>query len=338
MKALVYTAPRTLQLQELPPPSPEAGSVRVRVEAVGICGSDLHAWHGHDPRRVPPLVLGHEFAGTVLEGPLAGCRVTANPLVVCGQCRYCRQGRGNLCAHRRMIGMNIAGAFAEELSVPEQCLIELPPGLDACAAALAEPAATVLHAFALAARSLAQPLPQARVLVIGAGAIGLLAALHLQSHGGAAAAVLEANPLRRQRALQATGIEVRDPRQEPPAEAGADLVFDAVGSAATRTMALHAVAPGGTVVHVGLADGASEIDMRKLTLAEVTLAGSYTYTGADLRAAVRALAAGRFGDLSWVDERPLDEGPQAFADMAAGRVGAAKILLRPRREQGAGRS
>ena len=102
-----------------------------------------------------------------------------------------------------------------------------------------------------------------------------------------------------------------------------------VGAKATRRAALAAVKPGGVVVHVGLADAASEIDMRKLTLAEITLIGVYTYTTADLRAAVAALDSGAFGDLAWVEERSLADGAQAFRDLDQGRAAAAKIVLRP---------
>ena len=106
-------------------------------------------------------------------------------------------------------------------------------------------------------------------------------------------------------------------------------MIDAVGSKATRQAALAAVKPGGVVMHIGLQDWASEIDMRRLTLAEITLVGTYTYTTADLRAAVDALEGGAFGDLSWVEERPLAEGARAFADLDAGRTAASKIVLRP---------
>ena len=107
------------------------------------------------------------------------------------------------------------------------------------------------------------------------------------------------------------------------------MIVDAVGSKATRAAALAAVKPGGVVMHIGLQDWASEIDMRKLTLAEITLIGTYTYTTADLRATVAALHDGVFGDLAWVEERPLADGPTAFRDLAAGRSAAAKIVLRP---------
>jgi alcohol dehydrogenase len=120
-----------------------------------------------------------------------------------------------------------------------------------------------------------------------------------------------------------------DPRTTPLAESSFDVVIDAVGAKPTRNQALAAIKPGGTIMHVGLQDWASEIDMRKLTLAEITLLGTYTYTTADLRATVDALAQGVFGDLSWVEERTLQEGQQAFLDLDQGRCAAAKVVLRP---------
>jgi alcohol dehydrogenase len=123
--------------------------------------------------------------------------------------------------------------------------------------------------------------------------------------------------------------DVVDPREQPLTEAGYDYVLDAVGSKVTRTQAFSAIKPGGVIMHVGLQDWASEIDMRKLTLAEITLLGTYTYTTADLRATVDALHRGMFGDLSWVEERPLVDGAQAFVDLDQGRCAAAKLVLRP---------
>ena len=107
MKALVYTAPNEVTYRDEPEPSAAPGEVKIRVDAVGICGSDMHAYHGHDPRRNPPLILGHELAGEILEGPGKGRRATVNPLITCGYCEYCKQGRDNLCANRTMIGMPI---------------------------------------------------------------------------------------------------------------------------------------------------------------------------------------------------------------------------------------
>jgi alcohol dehydrogenase len=327
VKALVYTAPNEVTYRDEPPPSRGADEVLLQIDAAGICGSDMHAYHGHDPRRVPPLILGHELSARVVEGPGEGRRVTVNPLITCGRCEYCAQGRDNLCAHRTMIGMTRAGGFAELMTTAASSVVDVPQDISVRAAALTEPAATALHAVAIATRALARPLPECSVLVLGGGAIGMLATLLLRSYGVRRVSVGEINALRRTSLAKATNAHVYDPAREQPS--GADLVLDAVGAKATRNAALSAVKPGGVVMHVGLLDWASEIDMRKLTLAEITLIGTYTYTTADLRAAVAALAAGAFGDLAWVEERPLAEGAAAFRDLHEGRSAAAKIILRP---------
>ncbi|WP_088285640.1 galactitol-1-phosphate 5-dehydrogenase [Ideonella sp. A 288] len=333
MKALVYTQPNEVQLLDRPEPTMVPGDVVLRIDAVGICGSDMHAYHGHDPRRKPGLVLGHEFSGTVVSSmhPLwqEGMRATGNPLIVCGHCEYCVQGRDNLCAHRTMVGMTRPGAFAQQMGIPAGCLIPLPDSLGSVEAALTEPGATALHAINLSMKSLVRPLPECRVLVLGGGAIGMLAALLLRHYGVDRLAVAEVNPLRRTSIEQHARCATFDPIAQGPEENAFDYVIDAVGSARTRQSALAAVKPGGVVMHIGLQDWASEIDMRKLTLAEITLLGTYTYSTADLRATVAALARGVFGDLSWVERRPLADGARAFDDLHHGRVAAAKLVLEP---------
>ena len=302
----------------------------LRIDAVGICGSDMHAYHGHDPRRNPPLVLGHELSGTVVAGPGMGRRYTANPLITCGACEFCAQGRNNLCANRTMVGMTRPGAFAERMSIPTSSLVEIPDAMDARVAALTEPAATALHALNLSMRAMHRPLAEGNLLVIGGGAIGMLTALLARSYGCGAIVLAETNALRRASVQRHAGCGVFDPLAETrAADNSMDLVVDAVGAAATRRAALAAVKPGGVVMHVGLQDWASEIDMRKLTLAEITLLGTYTYSTADLRATVAALQRGAFGDLAWVEERPLAEGARAFRDLHEGRSASAKIVLRP---------
>jgi alcohol dehydrogenase len=333
MRALVYTQPNEVQLQDRPMPEAAPGEVVLQIEAVGICGSDMHAWHGHDPRRKPGLVLGHEFVGRIAESAAAGFEVgqrfTGNPLITCGRCEYCVQGRNNLCANRTMVGMTRPGAFAEFMCIPAASLIAMPQDLTYRSAALTEPAATAWHAINLTLHALARPLHECRVLVIGGGAIGMLAALLLRHLGVDRVTLAELNALRREAVARHAQCEAIDPRTAPIAESSFDVVIDAVGAKATRAQAFAAIKPGGVVMHVGLQDWASEIDMRKLTLAEITLLGTYTYTTADLRATVDALARGAFGDLSWVEERPLDAGQQAFLDLDQGRCAAAKLLLRP---------
>ncbi|TAL74391.1 MAG: galactitol-1-phosphate 5-dehydrogenase [Burkholderiaceae bacterium] len=333
MKALVYTQPKELQLQDLPYPGLVPGEVILKIDAVGICGSDMHAWHGHDPRRNPGLVLGHEFVGTVVAsdapGFEPGTRYTGNPLITCGVCDYCVQGRNNLCSNRAMVGMTRPGAYAEYMSIPATSLIAMPQEMSDLAASLTEPAATAWHAVNLSIRALVRPLHECSVLVIGGGAIGMLAALLLRHLGVTRLTLSEPNSLRREAVANHAGCQTLDPRGQAPAENAYDYVIDAVGAKITRQQALVAIKPGGVIMHVGLQDWGSEIDMRKLTLAEITLLGTYTYTTADLRATVAALHTGAFGDLAWVEQRPLIEGPRTFEDLDQGRSAAAKIVLVP---------
>lgn len=333
MKVLVYTQPNELQLQERPRPELVPGEVVLKIDAVGICGADMHAWHGHDPRRQPGLVLGHEFVGTVVEsaasGFAPGTRFTGNPLITCGVCNYCVQGRNNLCSNRSMVGVTRPGAHAEYMSIPATSLIAMPQDMTDVAAALTEPAATAWHAVNLSLRVLPRPIHECRVLVIGGGAIGMLAALLLKHLGSIQLTVSEPNTLRRKAIKTHVGCRTINPSEQPVANDEYDYILDAVGAKATRQQAFVAVKPGGVIMHVGLQDWASEIDMRKLTLAEITLLGTYTHTTADLRATVAALHTGVFGDLAWVEQRPLAQGPQAFQDLHEGRTAAVKIVLWP---------
>ena len=129
MKAFVYTDTNQIIYRDEPDPVPAPGDVLVKVEATGICGSDMHAYHGKDARRVPPLILGHEVAGTVVSGPREGTPVVVNPLMTCGRCALCDQGYSHLCAERELIGMRLAGAYAEYVTIAESNLIELQVGM-----------------------------------------------------------------------------------------------------------------------------------------------------------------------------------------------------------------
>lgn len=331
MKALVYTGPRQIDYRDVPEPIVSAGEALVRIEAVGICGSDMHAFLGHDERRPAPLVLGHEACGQVVEGRLAGKRVAINPLVTCGECNDCLGGRANLCSKRQIISMPPRpGAFAEYISIPERNLVEVPDGLDPASAALAEPVATALHAVLLAHRFASRPLSEGRALVLGGGAVGLACALVLASHGCRDISLADMNEGRRQTA-QATGIcTAYDPTADKqPQLSGMDVVIDAVGAQATREVASAAARPGGVIVHVGLLSGKDGLDIRRITLQEIALVGSYTYTMIDFRAALAALHSGALGALDWFDQRPLSEGAQAFNDLLNAQTATAKTILSP---------
>jgi alcohol dehydrogenase len=329
MKALVYTAEKELRFREEPAPEPGAGEVVVAIEAVGICGSDMHAYLGHDPRRVPPLILGHEAVGRVVEGPAGGSTVVINPLITCGDCDECQGGRANLCAQREIIGMYRPGALAERVAIPARNLIEIPEDMDPAHAALTEPAATAVHAVNLAAKVVHRPVSESRALVIGGGSVGLFAAMALKDQGAPEICLAETNPLRR-RTVESTGVcRVIDPVSEPAPASSFELVVDAVGGRLSRESAIASVRPGGVVMHIGLLDNDGGVDVRRMTLQEITLIGTYTYTAVDLRATVEKLHSGAFGDLGWVERRSLSDGAGAFDDLLHGRTAAPKVVLCP---------
>ncbi|WP_282118897.1 zinc-dependent alcohol dehydrogenase [Ruegeria atlantica] len=324
MKALVYQGVEHLTYEDVSDAAPDIGEQLIRVEAVGICGSDMHAYLGHDARRPPPLILGHEAAGTIVGGPRDGTRVTINPLVNCGVCLACEAGRENLCPSRQIISMPPReGAFAQYVAMPDANLVEVPDHVSFQQAALAEPLAVSWHAVRLGLEALYQGMAR-DALVIGGGAIGVAAALALAAAGVDDIVIIEPNDMRRAY-LQSLGsfnvVEATDDTFS--------LVVDAVGYSATRAAASHHVHPGGVIVHVGLGEDAGGLDIRRMTLQEITFIGTYTYTAEDFRKTAQAIFDGRLGPLNWIQERALSDAADAFRDLRKGAVAAPKIILAP---------
>jgi threonine dehydrogenase-like Zn-dependent dehydrogenase len=333
MKALVYTGPHQMAFRDAPDPVAGTGDYLIRIDAVGICGSDMHAWHGHDDRRPAPLILGHEGAGTIIGGARDGERVTINPLVTCMDCPACKAGRENLCAKRQIISMPPReGAFAQFVAMPERNLVTVPDTVAIEHAALAEPLAVSWHSVRLGVQAIAgqgpdQGLGTDCALVIGGGAIGLAAALALVAQGVGSVVLTEPSAARRDYLIRQAGIDARAP--DRAGDTPYDLVIDAVGIGPTRAAASRAVRPGGAIVHIGLGGGAEGLDIRRITLQEITVIGTYTYTMQDFRDTCAALFDGRLGALSWTESRALSDGAQAFTDLDAGLVAAPKIILHP---------
>ncbi len=324
MKALVYEGIEMLGYRDVPDAVPQAGEHLIKIEAVGICGSDMHAYLGHDARRPAPLILGHEAAGTIQGGARDGERVTVNPLVTCMACPACLGGRENLCPTRQIISMQPReGAFAQYIAMPDRNLVAVPDGVPLIKASLAEPLGVSWHTVRLALETL-HPSMERRALVLGGGAIGLAAALALGAAGVEDVTIAEPNDARRamliDRCGQTTVAQVTD---------SYPLIIDAVGYAATRATASERVMPGGVIAHVGLGQDDGGVDVRRYTLQEVTFIGTYTYTAQDFRDTAAAIFDGRLGPLDWTDHRPLAEGAAAFKDLQAGAVASPKIVLDP---------
>ncbi len=324
MKALVYDGVETLGFREVPEPVQRPGEHLIRVDAVGICGSDMHAYLGHDNRRPAPLILGHEAAGIIVGGPRDGERVTVNPLVTCGSCPACLTKRENLCPTRQIISMPPReGAFAQYISMPEVNLVSVPDTVALTTAALAEPLAVGWHACRLGLAALHDAVTP-RALILGGGAIGLAAALALRAMGVRDIVIAETNDARRAYLTERCGETTA-----AKAEGLFPLVVDAVGYAGTRAIASAHAEPGGVIVHIGLGEDTGGLDVRRMTLQEITFIGTYAYDANDFRDTAQAIFDGRLGALDWAETRALDQGWAAFADLRAGRVAAPKIVLRP---------
>jgi len=325
MKALIYTAPLESRFGEVDAPEPRAGEVVVDLAFCGICGSDMHAWHGHDDRRIPPLVLGHEAVGTAQSGRLQGQRVAINPLMTCGQCPACLRGATHLCPEREMIGMRRPGGFAESVAILEDNLFALPEGLSFADAALAEPLACCVHAVRLMTMDYAADKDQ-RMVVLGGGAIGLLSAMAAAAQGYRDIWIAETNPLRRDMLGQCVKATPYNPIDEKPEGKPIMMILDAVGTGMTRKASTALIAPGGMIVHIGLQDNEPGLDTRYLTLQEVTFKGTYCYTNADFAEALDLLASGKISGEGFTEIRPLADGASGFLDIHNGKA-PPKIIL-----------
>ena len=340
MQALVWLGPRDMVQRAEPMPKPAEGDALISVGAVGICGSELSGFLGHNSLRVPPLIMGHESAGQVVqvtggtfatgEEAMVGARVTFNPLVVCGTCDRCSSGHSNLCRRRQLVGAHRPGAFAQYVAVPARQCYPLPESLSLVAGSLAEPLACSVRAVALS-----EVKAQERLLILGAGPIGLCAVAAARAQGVEQIIVTDLAPQRLEMARRWGASDVINAREQDVVAfvqerfpGGVDRVIDAVGATPVRTQAIRAVVPGGRVVFIGLHDEESVMPANYLIRQEITVTGTFAYTDDAFTQAVDLLIRGVVQpSADWLEERPLSDGPAAFAELVNGKAKVAKIVL-----------
>ena len=340
MKALLLSEYRRLELAEVETPRPQAGEVLVRVAACGICGSDVHGYDGSSGRRIPPIIMGHEAAGNVVQvgegvdGLSEGDRVTFDSTVYCGECANCLRGEINLCDRREVLGVSCgdyrrAGAFAEFVSVPAHIVHRLPDNLVFHEAALLEAVAVALHAASL--------VPIARgstALVVGAGTIGLLLQQALRVAG--CSRVFVADPDRtRLRLSQKLGATETIPEGvlervlQVTNGTGVDLVAEAVGKTESIGTAIDCVRKGGTVILVGNISPEVRIPLQKVVSRQLRLQGSCASAGEYPRA-IELVSKGEIQVKPLITAvRPLAEGPEWFERLHAREPNLMKVVLTP---------
>jgi threonine dehydrogenase-like Zn-dependent dehydrogenase len=327
MRALVYTAPRQVAMEDRPRPRAAAGESEIAVTAAGICGSDISGFLGHSRRRIPPMVLGHELVGRRADGR----RVVANPLISCGRCTACLGGAQNLCSSWRLLGMDqTPGCYAEFVSIPETQVYEIPDELSDARAVMAEPLANIVHLFRIAA-----PLPFFRMGIVGGGTMGSLALLTALRLGVREVLVQDVSEVRlevvrRMGATLAVNVSTEEGRADARrfAGQGLDLVLDASGSGAARQSAFDLCRPGGLVVLLGMSQERSEIDFVTSIRKEHRVAMSFAYTPVDFERSLALLTAGEIDLSPWTAEMPLEEGQKAFDRMTTAPGDTLKMLLR----------
>jgi len=334
MQRVVIPSPGEVEIDDVEAPRAAADEALVRVEAIGICGSDVHSFHGEHPFVTYPVWPGHELVGTVeavgegVDLGLVGIRVALEPSLPCGHCARCAEGRYNICENLRVLGFQAPGGMTERFAVRADRLHPLPDGLSLEAGALVEPMAVAVHAARLPGG-----LAAASVGVLGGGAIGLLTGVAAHAYG--AARVVLADPLSERRegaaalGLQAAGaLEARS----------CDVVFECVGNEAALRAAVDGCVKGGTVVVAGVYGQDVRIQAGLVQDRELRLLGSLMYVSSDVRDAIRLLAEGRVDASALVTHRfPLARAAEAF-ELASGRGRALKVLLLPEAREGAARA
>jgi 2-desacetyl-2-hydroxyethyl bacteriochlorophyllide A dehydrogenase len=324
MRAVVLERPGQVAVQTRPDPTPGDGEVVVRVSACGICGSDLHIFDGDIPGIAYPLVPGHEFAGEVVEvgrevtGFRVGQRVAADPSLPCGTCTPCRRGRISLCRNFGAIGGTVDGAFAEYVSVPSRNVFALPGGISDTAGALLEPLACVVHGM-----KRLSPAPGDSILIVGAGAIGLML-LELALRSGPARVVVVERHAERRQAAEDRGAAVHATVEEALAgePEGFDRVIDATGAPAAIADAFGAVAAGGTFLLFGVApaDATVALSPYRIYRNEIVVLGSMS-VGHDFAPALALAASGRLELESLVTHTVgLEKFAAALALVGSGRA------------------
>jgi L-iditol 2-dehydrogenase len=342
MKALLLSQYKHLEIANLPDPEPGHGEVLVRVAACGICGSDVHGYDGSSGRRIPPIVMGHEAAGTIaalgtrVSGFAKGDRVTFDSTIFCGACNNCRRGDVNLCDHRQVLGVSCAefrraGAFAEYVAVPSRILYRLPENLSFNEAAMLEAVSVALHGVTLAHVS-----ADSTALVLGAGMIGLLTLQALRAAGCSRIFVADLDSTRLKLAHEVGATAVLSSEKDVLGQVtdltcgvGVDVVIEAVGRNETVKASIESVRKGGTVVLVGNISPEVTLPLQKVVTRQIRLQGSCASAGEYPRA-IELLASGTIQVKPFITAvAPLEEGPRWFERLYAREPNLMKVILSP---------
>jgi L-iditol 2-dehydrogenase len=343
MKALLLTEYKKFEVTDMPAPDVGPDDVLVRVQACGICGSDIHGYDGSSGRRIPPLVMGHEASGSVagvganVTKFAEGDRVTFDSMISCGRCDYCRRGEVNLCDNRQVLGVSCGdyrrhGAFAEFVAVPQHIVYALPENLSFEHAAMVEPVSVAVHAVNLARVRLGES-----AVVVGSGMIGGLVIQCLRAAGCGKIIAVDlsdeklklACEMGADVAINAGDTDVATAVRNEVASDGADLAVEAVGNTAPVKTAIECLRKGGRAVLVGNLSPKIELPLQSVVTREIALLGSCASSG-EYPTCIRLLASGKINADPLITARiSLPEAPGWFDRLYRQEPGLMKVIVQP---------
>jgi L-iditol 2-dehydrogenase len=342
MKALVLEKYNHFVYRDFENPKISDNEVLIKVRAAAICGSDVHGMDGSTGRRIPPVIMGHEASGEIVEtgslvqGYCVGDRVTFDSTVYCGKCSYCKQGKINLCDNRRVLGVScedyrIQGAFAEYLAVPEHILYRIPDGVSYEKAAMVEPLSIALHAV-----NMTDIKVNDTAVVVGAGMIGLLIiqVLAISGCSKVIALDLDQGKLDMAAGFGAETIDAKSPDVPEKVKKhnhgrGADIAFEAVGITPTIQTAISALKKGGHLILVGNVSPEIALPLQKIVTGEISLQGSCASSG-EYDTCLDLIVSGKIDVEAFISAvAPLSEGDMWFHKLHEGKSNLMKVILKP---------
>ena len=338
MKALVYHGEKKLNWEEAPDPEIGEDQLLVESRAVGVCGSDLHGYLGLTGRRIPPMIMGHEFSGVVrqkgkkVKGFAAGDRVCVQPIQFCGTCVFCRQGLQNICPSKKILGvMDVNGAMAELIAVNADHAFGLGDGVSFTDGSMVEP-----FSVANAAVKQAPELRGKNVAIVGAGTIGLCLLQFVVMGKPRRIIVTDLSENRLSIAEQLGAHTLVNPGQEDAVKTvlevtdgmGADIVFEAVGESPTARQSVDLAKIRGNIVWIGNSAKMVEIDMQKVVTTELNIQGSYGFTTETFKETLSLMNAGKLRAERIVSvKQPLSDGAAVFEKMLREKDKHIKAIL-----------
>lgn len=339
MKCVKIVDTKKLEVSNMDKPTSKDGSVVFKVEACGICGSDIHYWDIGNPQG---LVMGHEFAGTVIDPGnrtdlMVGDRITGLPISPCGKCTACKTGNVQYCLNTwtDAVGLSFTypGGYAEYSSCRSDLIKKLPDNVSYEEACMVEPSAVSLHAINLANIKVGD-----KVLIVGGGIIGLMAAEFAKLNGASYVALLETNQARGSKAINYGKVDEYFNALEEgivdtlfkKTQGGFDKVIECCGNSSAVTEAIMCVKPGGKIVLTGVSLGAINIPMVTTVLREVTMQGAIAYTEKEFDICLRLINEKIIDVTKYIDDKvSLDKVQESFERLTSGKDDAIKIIIKP---------